>query len=508
MGELNQTLKKLKKIMSYQLSGGIFAFIISFIFYFETLAPSVLWGDSGSLQIRAYELSLRADALGHPLYIIIGKLFTLLPFGCIAFRVNLASAFFASLTVMLVYLSVFKLTSSKIASYTSAFILAISHTFWRHAVIAEVYTLNMFFLFLIINILLNWKINRNPKLLYLSSFIYGISLSNHLLMLLIIPGIFYFIIATNCKVLFSKKRLSLMVISFLLGLSLLFYLIFRSYLTSNIGLRGIVESALFGGLWKREILTFFLTSLPKNLVRYFAYLFYQFPLVSFLFGSIGGWQIFKIDKKSGIFLFLIFIFNILFAINYNVKDQYVFFLPSYGVFSIWIGLGMRNFVTHFNGKTLISLMLLGMLSFPIFLYKLTPVIIERMGIRLFQTRDIPGRNNDLYFLWPSQRNYFGAENYGRESLRVVEPNAIILADYTPITVLRYLQSVEQIRPDVKLIFIESIDVFKFIDSKIKEFPIYLADKEPYYQILKISEKYNIISQGPIFKVIIIDRGSQ
>jgi len=91
---------------------------------------------------------------------------------------------------------------------------------------------------------------------------------------------------------------------------------------------------------------------------------------------------------------------------------------------------------------------------------------------------------------------------------VVEPNAIILADYTPIMVLRYLQSVEQIRPDVKLIFIESIDVFKFIDSKIKEFPIYLADKEPYYQILKISEKYNITSQGPIFKVIIIDRGSQ
>lgn len=48
-------------------------------------------GDSGELIISAYQLSI-AHPPGYPLFTILGKIFTFLPFGSVAWRVNLMSA--------------------------------------------------------------------------------------------------------------------------------------------------------------------------------------------------------------------------------------------------------------------------------------------------------------------------------------------------------------------------------------------------------------------------------
>ncbi len=83
-------------------------FFISFVVYLKTLCPTVYVGDSGELIAAVYTLGI-AHPPGYPLYCLLGKLFTFLPFGSIAFRVNLMSAFFASLTIVLVYLVVLKI---------------------------------------------------------------------------------------------------------------------------------------------------------------------------------------------------------------------------------------------------------------------------------------------------------------------------------------------------------------------------------------------------------------
>lgn len=76
--------------------------LISFIVYLLTLAPTVYWGDSGELITVAYTLGI-AHPSGYPTYTLLGHLFTYIPFGSIAWRVNLMSAVFASLAVMLLY---------------------------------------------------------------------------------------------------------------------------------------------------------------------------------------------------------------------------------------------------------------------------------------------------------------------------------------------------------------------------------------------------------------------
>jgi len=116
------------------------AFLLPFIVYLFTLAPTVTDEDSGDLITSCYILGIPHPP-GYPLYTILGKLFTYIPFRSIAWRVNLMSAFFASLSVSLFFLLLLKFFRPSIA-LISSFIFAFSREFWSQSVIAEVHTLH------------------------------------------------------------------------------------------------------------------------------------------------------------------------------------------------------------------------------------------------------------------------------------------------------------------------------------------------------------------------------
>ena len=143
----------------------VLAFIISLAVYIKTLAPTVTWGDSGELITAAYTLGV-AHPSGYPTYTLLGKLFTFIPFGSIAWRVNFMSAIFAAFGILFLYLVLYKMTNSKRGSFIATLVFAFSSTFWSQAVLAEVYTLHIFFLTLNIFLLLLWKETKNIKWLY------------------------------------------------------------------------------------------------------------------------------------------------------------------------------------------------------------------------------------------------------------------------------------------------------------------------------------------------------
>ncbi|MEW6007859.1 MAG: DUF2723 domain-containing protein [bacterium] len=152
---------------------GILVFFVSFGVYLHTLTPTIGFHDSGELITCAYTLGI-AHPPGYPLYTLLGKVFiTLIPFGNIAFRMNMESALFASLCVMMVYFITLKVSGRAeerkngriISSVVASLILAFSATFWEQAVIAEKYTLNALFATLTIffNLLWHLKCNRHPS---------------------------------------------------------------------------------------------------------------------------------------------------------------------------------------------------------------------------------------------------------------------------------------------------------------------------------------------------------
>ena len=75
------------------------AAFLSFSLYSFTLAPTVTAEDSGELVTAAATLGV-AHPPGYPLWCILGKVFTYLPVGTVAWRVNLLSAVLGSIDIV------------------------------------------------------------------------------------------------------------------------------------------------------------------------------------------------------------------------------------------------------------------------------------------------------------------------------------------------------------------------------------------------------------------------
>ncbi len=132
----------------------------AFWLYAHTAAPSVLSGDSGEFQFAAPLLGI-PHPTGYPLYILLGKLATLLPVGDIAHRVTLVASLAGAGTVALLALLLLRVTGSMPAALIAATALTVAPGLWHLSTIAEVYTLNTLLLTLLA--LLLWHAHDQKK---------------------------------------------------------------------------------------------------------------------------------------------------------------------------------------------------------------------------------------------------------------------------------------------------------------------------------------------------------
>jgi hypothetical protein len=240
-----------------------------------------------------------------------------------------------------------------------------------------------------------------------------------------------------------------------------------------------------------------------------AYVMYQFPLFGFALGAIGAGSQHKRQRREFNFILLICLCDAVFACGYMRQKQFYLLIPSFIAFSIWIGVGITvvsNWAAiKMKGKRttpVAAAICLCLTLTPIATYYAAPVLLERVNIDLVKARSLPYRDNTRFFLLPDKRNEFGAERFGREVFEMVEPNSIVVADFTPIAVLRYFQNIRRLRSDIRLELVdfEALKI-EFIDRHINTSPIYLAnDLEPDYNIAGLRARYNIVPYGPIFRV--------
>ena len=162
--------------------------IISLIAYLSALCPGISLGDAGELVSASYTLGI-AHPPGYPVFTLLGKLFTFLPLGTIAGRINLMTAIFGALAGM--FLSIFlALITKKASSGILALILVFSPLFWECSVAAEVYSLNMFFISSLL--LLAYRSTGSFLGALFGGLLFGLSLENHNTMLLFLPLFLYF----------------------------------------------------------------------------------------------------------------------------------------------------------------------------------------------------------------------------------------------------------------------------------------------------------------------------
>ena len=196
-------IQKIKNNVEYTLA--VVLFFLTFFVYFSTMAPTVSFWDSGEFIATSHILGVPHPP-GSPLFLLIGKLFSLFPISSdIAFRINIFSPIISAATISLLFLicnqfierlnnyttdnSILKFGSSFVASLTFAF----THSHWFNAVETEVYALSGFMTALVVYLILLWSKNRHKKhhMIYLMMIVYlmGLATGIHLLNLLTIPFI-------------------------------------------------------------------------------------------------------------------------------------------------------------------------------------------------------------------------------------------------------------------------------------------------------------------------------
>ena len=112
----------------------IAVFVVSLFIYLQTLAPAVstIFDDSLEFQLVSYQLGI-AHPTGYPLYTLMGKLFTSLPVGTIAYRVNLLSALCGALTATGVSLIVAKVSGRHLAGLAAGAVFVVLGEVLDHA---------------------------------------------------------------------------------------------------------------------------------------------------------------------------------------------------------------------------------------------------------------------------------------------------------------------------------------------------------------------------------------
>jgi len=183
------------------------AFLFSLIIYLRTIADTVSFWDCGEFITCSYILGIPHPP-GAPFYLLIGRIFTLLPWATdIALRVNIISALTSALTVMLTYLIIVRLIKQwrgepkssedllilSASGLIGALAFAFTDTFWFNAVEAEVYAISMFFTSIIFWLILVWLEKADEKgseryLLFIA-YVVGLAIGVHLEMILVLPAL-------------------------------------------------------------------------------------------------------------------------------------------------------------------------------------------------------------------------------------------------------------------------------------------------------------------------------
>lgn len=481
----------------------------SLLFYVYTLAPTVIWGDSAAFAIQAVRLKLSVGAASHPLFIVLGHVFSFLPFEP-AYSMNLLCALIASIAVAVIYSIIFHLTGSVLSSLTGAVSLLLSHAFWLHAVITEVYDLNVLFLALTLLILLKWERNKERlPWFYLAVFVFGLGLTNHLVLAIESLGLIYFTLAADSRRVLKFKTLLLAAGSFLCGVSLILYLSARQFLLGTTA-TALVDSAT-GGEFKHAMGTVSFGFL-RDLLLYFAYLFYQFPLLGFFLGIAGLIALYRQRRSFAwtmiVLLGLNAIFFISFGAGYRSTTKYTFYISDYALFSVLIGYGAYSVLGWFKRKgrpfprMAAALLLVTILS-PLVTYNCTPALAKHLKIDLLYARSVPFRDNEEFFLNPNKRGYDGASRYAKAVLSGAAPNSVIIADHTPLAVLRYFQTVLKYRTDLLLISsgLAGETVPREVRAHYGKRIIYLAGLMPgYYRVRPLNDEFDFIDDGVLFRV--------
>ena len=271
-------------------------FLISFIVYFDTMAPTVSYWDCGEFIAVAHTLGVPHPP-GSPFFLLIGRVASMLPFSDdVAFRVNLLSPLTSALAIMFLYLIIVQMvvhwrgkletSHDALVAFGGAIVGSLAFAFtdshWFNAVEAEVYAFSTFFTAIVVWLILHWSERADEKgherYILIIAYMIGLATGLHLLNLLTLPFVALIIYFRKYK--FEWKSFGITV-----GITGVIFFIIHNVIikglpkiASSIGIgatAGLIIAVFGGMVWainnRKKLASVALTSMVLVLIGYSTY---------------------------------------------------------------------------------------------------------------------------------------------------------------------------------------------------------------------------------------------
>ncbi|KPL25506.1 MAG: hypothetical protein AMJ93_00165 [Anaerolineae bacterium SM23_84] len=424
---------------SSSVAGDVVLFAISLALYLHTLAPTILPADSGEFQFVSYVLGI-AHPPGYALYTLLAKLFTLVPLGDVAYRVNLFSAVTGALTLVLLSRAVRRVTGSTSAGWTAAAGLAVASTFWAQSTTANIRSLTALFTALQLSALIAYAQSKNASYLMGFALAFGLGITHHTSLVPLALPYVAFLLASDAGLLREPRLFVRSLLVFLLSLLVLLYLPLRSLMGAPFdpqpirGLSGFLGHVLALGF--RGDMFYFtepavLLSRVKVLLNILAF---EFGPAWLLLAAWGAVSIFLHRSRLLLLIGGVFLVNAVLAVTYRAPQTVEYLMPAYVALAFVAGYGVWFLIdylrSHQVGMQVVAALWLATVSW---LPALTFLRNYPSFVHLHQDRSV--------------------RQYAEQLLAQVPQGARILANWHYATPLWYLQYVEGVRPEVEVVYV-------------------------------------------------------
>jgi hypothetical protein len=448
-------------------------FWLALALYLATLAPGVVGGDSGEHQLAAPLLGI-PHTTGYPLYILTGKLWTMLiPVGTMAWRMNLFSAVGGALAAALTALVIARLARQPGGPVSSGgwpgaiiggLALACGLTLWQWSVIAGVRSFNIFFFALLTLEAIIWaeQLRRGDtraaeRTLRWLALPVGLSLAHHRTTVFYLPSLVGWIAWHNPRLLLQPKRLLTLALLSLLPLLFYAFIYFRGVnqppYTHEI-IRDWPSFWFLVGSGDSQGLFFSIDPayLPARLAFIWADVLAQLSWPGVILAVVGAGWLARRQTAHFIFQLTLVLLLLWFTLDFevvNLNEAPTWYLmPAYFIFALWLGVGV-------NGVVAGALRLFPTSPGPLTIALKTGLTVT-MGLLLAVTLAWPNWQVQAVAAtaplddWRQLLRGVQAERFVQSSLPLVEPDSIIWGDWEQYTPVRYYQLINGQRPDVTI----------------------------------------------------------
>lgn len=407
-----------------------FAFLLlAFTLFFATSSPGIGTEDSGELAGGARLLTM-VHAPGYPLYLLLGKIATMLSSepgrGLV-----LLSVLSGALAVGLMH-RIITLHLGSAAAAAAAVSMIFCRAFWQASTEIEVYALQSLLITAILGALLHLQRKRDARARNLLGFILGLTLTHHMGLIIHLPVLFLYAwylerdlkkwVAPACC---GAAALSLYLVLLVLSARPDLPVIAWEPITSL----GQLLYVMTGAGFKKLLFAVPITIALENVITFPFVLLLWFPVLSALLALVGLHAAYRRNMPFAALLVSMIGITIFHAANYDVLDPHIFLMPAVPVMALFVAYGFAYVSEH----TAISQRYQGLAVAVIFLTALSGKIAEGDYLH--------ARYNTL----PSDIAHviFDAHDGSDD---------IVWTDWKFYPVLRYFQAVDGLGPRVRLDF--------------------------------------------------------